>query len=202
MTHGPAEPRSAASALSDATVAATAARLFDERGFNRVTMQALADELGVAKPTLYVHHHSKAAILELICRRVLEQGDRHLDEACALPTPREQLERLLRNWLATAVSERAEYRTFWSAQNELSSQVNEHFRTWSRGAVKRLRDIVAEGQRAGSFRPELDPTIVAFDIIALIMWTPRWYRPGGRLDLDLIAEQHLLLLSGGVLPRD
>ena len=57
-----------------------AARLFAERGYERTTLEMVADELGLSKPSLYYYLKSKedilADIFQEIFQRILESAQR------------------------------------------------------------------------------------------------------------------------------
>ncbi len=55
--------RAQAAELSRTAIAATARRLFQERGYNQSTVESIAAEAGYAVQTVYFHFKSKAAIL-------------------------------------------------------------------------------------------------------------------------------------------
>jgi AcrR family transcriptional regulator len=55
--------RAQAAELSRTAIATTARRLFEERGYNQTTMEAIAADAGYAVQTVYFHFKSKAAIL-------------------------------------------------------------------------------------------------------------------------------------------
>jgi hypothetical protein len=61
-----------------------------------------------------------------------------------------------------------------------------------RGALEELK---AEGRLAEG----LDPTVSAFSIIGMVMWTNRWRRPGGRLSAAAVADGIVALALHGVL---
>lgn len=52
-----------------------AGRLFDERGYERTTMQAIADEAGVHVQTIYLAYGTKAAVLAATATRLVAGGE-------------------------------------------------------------------------------------------------------------------------------
>ena len=52
-----------------------AGRLFDERGYERTTMQAIADEAGVHVQTIYLAYGTKAAVLSATATRLVAGGE-------------------------------------------------------------------------------------------------------------------------------
>lgn len=52
-----------------------AGRLFEERGYERATMQAIADEAGVHVQTIYLAYGTKAAVLAATAARLVAGGE-------------------------------------------------------------------------------------------------------------------------------
>jgi AcrR family transcriptional regulator len=177
-----------------------AAQLFEEVGFKNVTMQDLADRLGIAKPTLYVHGRSKTAILEGIYERVLKDCEAALQEAEGLPVPGERIKEFLRGWTEVATRIQSHYQVFFNNERDLPAPAARYYRRWAEEVFHRIRDMVTDGQRVGAFRPDVDPTVVAFTVMALPNWTARWFVEG-RLTAAQIAEQQWEMLAQGLEVR-
>jgi hypothetical protein len=57
-----------------------------------------------------------------------------------------------------------------------------------------LRDGIADG----SFRGDLDVDL-AYRFMRDTVWVAvRWYRPGGTLDIDVVAQQYLSIVLNGI----
>jgi TetR/AcrR family transcriptional repressor of mexJK operon len=66
--------RSEAQAI-DQQVLDAAFECFLDAGFDRTTMEAVADRAGVSKPTLYLRHPDKIALLEAVLRERMRQWE-------------------------------------------------------------------------------------------------------------------------------
>lgn len=176
-----------------------AAVLFQNKGFQNITMEEIADELGITKPTLYVHSGSKTAILEGIFERVMREGEEALGRAEDVPVPSERLRTLIIDWTQMATSRsQAHYRVFAAHLPDLPRSSARFFLRWSGEVVERVRKMVVEGQRSGDIRPDIDPTVLAFSVLSVPNWTARWFRPDGKLSSADIAEQQWSLLWAGM----
>jgi AcrR family transcriptional regulator len=83
-------------------VAAVAQRIFLERGYNQTTMQAIAEEAGASKETLYRHFGSKEGLFAEIVREKSAQIAARLDEEITLhEMPDEVLRRVGTSLLKT-----------------------------------------------------------------------------------------------------
>ena len=65
----------------------------------------------------------------------------------------------------------------------------EHYRQL---LIQTLRD----GVTAGDFRG-IDPEFTAMAVLGMCNWTYQWFRPGGTLTAEQIAERFWSMLSGG-----
>jgi AcrR family transcriptional regulator len=61
-----------------------------------------------------------------------------------------------------------------------------------------VRETLRELDAIGRLQ-DVDPTVAAFSVIGAIMWLPQWFRPGGRLSSDEVAEEVVRLMAAGVL---
>ncbi len=75
----PTLPPAAASPVRDKIVSG-ARRRFLTTGFRGVTMDELANDLGMSKKTLYAHFTSKTALLEAVITQKIKQLDADLEE--------------------------------------------------------------------------------------------------------------------------
>ncbi len=53
----------------------------------------------------------------------------------------------------------------------------------------------------GEFRPDLDVELVYRFMRDTVWVAVRWYRPGGAMTVEAIADQYLSIVLDGILPR-
>jgi hypothetical protein len=63
---------------------------------------------------------------------------------------------------------------------------------------KVFRQVLRDGSKDGSFRPDLDPAVGAIMILSILNAVERWYRPGGRLDRLQLAREILRFCTTGL----
>lgn len=61
-----------------------ATELFLKHGFKSVTMDAISDELGISKKTIYLHFKNKTALVKQCTYSIMEQITTGIDAICAL----------------------------------------------------------------------------------------------------------------------
>jgi AcrR family transcriptional regulator len=63
--------------------------------------------------------------------------------------------------------------------------------------VRFLEDTFTEAVKQGRMRP-VDPTIVAFSFLGMVLWVYKWFKPDGRLTEDQIADGMVELFVAGL----
>ncbi|WP_178133282.1 TetR/AcrR family transcriptional regulator [Vineibacter terrae] len=182
-------------------VIATAARLFQEKGYRNTTLNDIAAALNVTKPTIYYYVQNKDEILAE-CRARVWGGITKVIQAASdsRKNGREKVELFVRSY-AEAIS--TDYgkclvmtvRDVGGAEAELRK-----YRQGLREATHVLRDIVAEGIRDGSIAP-CDPRMAAFAMYGALNWITYWYDPDGPSNPSEIGEEFVRLFRTGLKPR-
>jgi AcrR family transcriptional regulator len=175
-----------------------AARLFAERGYERTTLEMIADELGLSKPSLYYYVKSKEDVLSQIFQdvfqRVLEQAQK---EISAQMGPVERLRRLIEAYVTHACGY-PEGRALFLYESHLLSICGPQLVDLRDRFQRQVEAAVADGQRAGEFHVA-HGRLAALAIIGALHAIPLWYTPDGPLSPGEIAEQYARLLIGGMI---
>ena len=187
-------------APEEPTILRVAAVLFTTRGYRATTMDDLSEALEITKPTLYVHGRSKRDILERIIDSFVDEADRRLTEALDGSAGEGWIPVLIRSWVELAVAMRPHMFAYLNLRNEVSSDADARYNAWSESVDERVRVAVARDQARGTLRGDIDPTIIAYQLLALGNWTARWFREDGRLSLEEIIDGYMLTLNGGLGP--
>jgi TetR/AcrR family transcriptional regulator, cholesterol catabolism regulator len=181
-----------------AAILRAAAELFARNGYRATTMDEIAEEVRIAKPTLYVHMRSKPAILEGIVDELISGSEERLEAALAMSGGTEWIRVLLKVWLEHSLEMAPHLHAYLSDRRELDATAQDRFRKWSKSVDHRITAKVAEQQRAGELRDDVDPSIVAYALIALVNWTPRWFTEEGDRTVDGVVDDYWSLLSHGL----
>lgn len=122
-------------------VLATAARLFQERGFAAVSMEAIGAAAGIAGPSVYNHFGSKADLLEAVFDRGTQTLQLGLIQALATAgSPAQALEFVVRSYVTQALRPDSSLGLLYSEMVHLSTaQV--------RAARRAQREYIAEWVR-------------------------------------------------------
>jgi AcrR family transcriptional regulator len=158
---------------------AVAVTVFNERGYDGTSMEDLSRRLGISKSSIYYHVDSKEDLLTLALDRALDGLFSVADEVEAGGGPAiERLERLVRGSVSV-LADRLPYVT-------LLLRARGNTGTERRALARRrefdqiVADLVAEAERDGEIRPDVDPAITARLLFGLVNSLVEWYRPGQR----------------------
>lgn len=186
------------------TILGVAAELFESRGYRSTTMQDLADELGIAKATLYAHATSKTDVLIGIIDQWTELMVRDLDSALDHPAPAQRVRMLLRLWIQRSVTMRAQRAVFalCASHHELPPDASARYRRWEDSVQERLRQLVVLAQDVGVVRAEVNPTVAALNLIHAPSWAADRLVQPGLLSIDDAVEQILDMMIRGMFEPD
>jgi AcrR family transcriptional regulator len=189
--HGPRHVDRRGSILS------TAARLFAQRGFEATSLDAIADELGMHKATLYHYISSKQEVLY----QILVQSFGDIDEVilAVQDKSRPVIERLRHFALALARAQNNEYGRCLTmvGARPLEGDPSDKIRDFQRKLDSTVRALVKEGVGSGELNA-CDPGLVSAMLFGTLNWVPHWYRPEGRLTLDEVVNRFIDMLVHGI----
>lgn len=187
-------------ALKREAVLKAAARLFNEKGFHATSLDDVARQLNVTKPTLYHYFRSKDEVLFECCRMGLE-----MIEAAATPVPGSSasgLERLraLMEQYAEAMTMDFGMSITRTPDTALSPENRAELRRLKSQIDRAMRGVIQSGIEDGSIAP-CDVRTAAFAIAGALNAIAHWYKPGGPLAPAEIARQTADFLIQGLAPR-
>lgn len=181
-----------------ALIIRSAAHAFGRKGFHATTLDEIAADLKVTKASLYYYFSTKEELLfevhMLSMDDVLSRIERIKQETTS---PIDRLQAVITEHLRVLASD---YEGAFLLQQEYN--LPESYRL----EIVKLRDryehevlqIVEEGQRQRLFRVK-DARIAVRMMLGSINWFLRWYRAGGRLTVEEIAEAYIDFILYGLL---
>jgi AcrR family transcriptional regulator len=174
-----------------------AAQLFDERGYHRATMEDIATAVGLRKPSLYHYFRSKEEILFRIHEEFIDLIiSKHLERTKKGLTMTELLRSVMRDIVGLMDTHHSHVRVFFEHYRELPIRYQEKLEIKRNQYQAMVQATLAEGMASGEFRPG-DARLISLAVFGMCNWTYQWYRKGGPLTSDQVAEAfHQLLLDG------
>ena len=180
-------------------ILARAGELFATKGVSATTVREIGSAVGLLSGSLYHYFDSKEAMVEEIVSDFL----RDLSAAYAGiraedPDPRSCLAGLIR----------ASFHLM--AKHPYACHIYQHdfnyLRTLPRFATldamahegeQAWLDVLHEGVARGQFRPDVDPVVFYRYNRDAIFLAVRWYRPGGRYQIDELADSCITVFMEG-----
>ena len=179
-------------------IVASAATLFEQQGYATASMESIARQVGLAKPTLYHYFASKDDILfaiheefiDLLIERINERSARSL-------TPSEQLRGVVEDVLGLMRSHRGHVRVFFEHYRELPAAQQEVIRAKRDSYESVVTGIIESGIATGQLRP-VHPRLLSLAMFGMTNWAYQWYRADGPLDVPDLAAVFWGILADGI----
>lgn len=179
------------------------AALFDRVGYHKASMQMLADEVGLGKPTLYHYFPSKTAILFAMHDAHMNALLAGLEGEGASNDPLGRLRAACIDILRQIAEHPGYVRAFMDHYEDLEGSMRNHIREQRNAYFQRVRGIIRQGIEGGQFR-SVDPDLTTFGFLGMCNWAYKWYPPMAKRKTpeevaDAICQPFFqgLSLSGG-----
>ena len=183
-------------------IVAHAERVFRERGFRKVTIEELCADLGMSKRTFYRHFPDRdALVVAVVVERVeshvpaiLENltSDRPVDEILT-----RHFDLLIQNVLANVPMQ------MMVDVQVLMPELWDRIDQFRSGAVSIITELLRRGQKEGTIRPDIDPTVAGKLIQGILtnVAHPRFMAEQGLSFDQFITTFKDLLLQGVLVPE-
>jgi AcrR family transcriptional regulator len=166
---------------------AVAVAVFIERGYEATSMDELAQRAGVTKSAIYHHVPGKEELLRLAVDRALDGLFAVTGEPAATTGPAiARLEHVVRGSVRVLTDELPFVTLLLRVRGNTEVE---------RAALERRRefdrvvsDLVRAAEEEGSVRPDVDPSLIGRLLFGTVNSLAEWYRPGGPLSADEVAD--------------
>lgn len=166
------------------TVAVT---VFNERGYDGTSMEDLSRRLGIAKSSIYYHVDGKEDLLRMALDRALDGLFSVVAQVREREAPAiDRLEDLVRGSVAV-LADRLPYVTLLLRARG-NTGIERRALARRREFDRIVADLVAEAERDGDIRPDVDPAVTARLLFGMVNSLVEWYRPGRRRSGDGLAD--------------
>jgi AcrR family transcriptional regulator len=165
------------------------ADLFDAGSYHRATMQMLADQVGLGKPTLYHYFRSKTDILYAIHQQHIAALIDGLDsEQRRGASPDQLLVHACRDILDEIAKHPGYVRAFFEHYTELDEPKRAEIRRRRQEYFGKICGIIKAGVAAGAFR-KCDIELTAYGFLGMCSWAYQWYPAmPGKIPTQKLAE--------------
>jgi len=180
----------------------TAARLFQQRGYDATSMNDVAAALKLSKGGLYHHFQSKDEILYEIMNHAMEiTQERVLNPVRGIADPVERLRALIRLHIEVVLSPRDREITVMLHENHpLPPALRKRINARKKDYIHFLENLMAEVQKEAQkeSKGRVSPRAAAFALLGMINWIYQWYKPEGELQTQNLIPQFTDLIFGGI----
>jgi TetR/AcrR family transcriptional regulator, cholesterol catabolism regulator len=185
-----------------AEICRTAAQIIRDQGYDATSVNEIARALGITKAGLYHYISSKEALLFEIMSFGMDQIEAEVvAPLVGVSDPEERLRQILIRHATIATRAHGAVAQLADEIRALPTPLRRKIQQRTRDYFHLVRDTLAELRTAGRLR-DVDLTVAAFTLLGMILWTPRWFRQGGRLTSEQVAAEVAQIAMAGLLrPR-
>jgi TetR/AcrR family transcriptional regulator, cholesterol catabolism regulator len=180
-----------------------AGAVFYEKSYHAATMQDIADRAGILKAGLYYYFRSKEDILfelsagEESVRRV--ENYITVDAALEDQSPPSRLQTFVRLWMeSTAAARNPKFVAVEREYRQLSPPRLKETLALRRRLPSLLESIIRSGVDSGHFRKNINVSVTAKNISAILTDLFVWYRADGPAAVTDLIEWHLEFIMAGL----
>lgn len=174
-----------------------AERVFSRAGYAAASMDDIAVEAAVGKPTLYRYFASKDALFLAVFEEALDDLDQRIVRvASASGAPAERLRAIVAALVPFFRQQFATWRDLGAGGVDVEQSRRRLLRARRNAIEAQIADVITAGERDGAFRPGIART--AAHVLVGAVWGGATATPGS--DASLVEAITDLFLNGVVVP--
>ncbi len=171
--------------------------VFNKHGYDATSMGVLAENLGISKSAIYHHVPSKEDLLRLALEEALGALEGILAESGAASGAADaRLEFVLRRTVAVLTDKLPFVTLLLRLRGNTDMERDALGRR--RGFDRRVAGLIADAQRDGALRRDIDPRTITRLLFGTINSIVEWYKPGGPLTAERLADDVITMVFGGL----
>jgi AcrR family transcriptional regulator len=181
-----------------AAVLRAAIELFNRKGYDATSIGDVAEELGVTKSAVYHHVPSKEHLLSEALDEALEELEAAVSAAAAADgSAYDRLRGLVRRSVEVLVDHQPAVTLLLRVHGNGATEQAALARR--RRLDARLAALVRQAAEEGALRGDLDPDLVSRLLFGMVNSLVEWYRPGGPLSDEQVADAVTALAFDGLV---
>jgi AcrR family transcriptional regulator len=166
-----------------------AAEIFSRRGYRATTMNEIAAEVGLSKPTLYHYFHNKEELLIRLYEDVMNESlATALLIAKTVPAPLEALRQLIAYRVRYTCENQAIHKVFFEEEEELPAHLLDTVVDRRRQFEDVMKDLVARHLAASGRTLQTSETVFVNTCLGAANWVYKWYAPNGPLEPEQLGK--------------
>jgi AcrR family transcriptional regulator len=179
----------------------TAARLFQQQGYDATSMNDVAAALKLSKGGLYHHFQSKDEILFHIMSHAMEiTEERVINVVRRIDGAEERLRTLIRLHIQVVLSpEDREITVMLHENHPLPPALRRKINGRKKDYLHFVEHLIADVQRKRNSQSSVTPRAAALALVGMINWIYQWYKPDGPLTGDALVTQYTDIFFHGAV---
>jgi AcrR family transcriptional regulator len=175
--------------------------LFATKGFRGTSIRDIANAMGMSISNIYHYFGSKEGLLLAILQHSSESLVRDLRETAELNIPPvERFRKLIETHIKLSGRYNNEAKIFFLDEEHLSEEGAQVNRSIQREIYTIYMNVVRELSDLGIIKVR-NLSVLVFNILGVINWQLRWYRPAGALSLSDVGREISNFILYGALGR-
>ena len=184
---------------TEISILKSAAKIFAERGYDKATLQQIADAVGIKKGSLYYYIQGKEDLLFRIADSMIEHWIKELRRVVHQPLePQEKLREVIKAHVNLLAGDFERLCVFLHEYKSLKSEWRNKIVVKRDDYERLFENVIADGIEKGCFWPS-DVKMVSLAILGMCNWLYQWYSSSGKLSIDEIASIFSNLILQGLL---
>ena len=177
-------------------------QLLSEKGYDLMTMDDVADAVGVAKGSLYKHFSSKEKLAGAVLSRLLRETLERLEAMPAEWTAGRKLEEVLRWSLQHRLRGGVPHLPSTSVSFQRSLLLNLEYMGLAIRVNKRFKELVAKAREGGEISAQVPDEVIIYTLYSRSCDpTVEFLKQDGKLSHEQIVEAMVAATFGGLSKR-
>lgn len=177
----------------------TASHLFEERGYNAVTMRDIAKAMDIKAASLYNHISGKQEILSSIILDVARKFTIGMAKLLAEDsTSLEKIEKTIQLHIEITVHNSEGLAALNNDWMHLQNEDLSGFVKMRDDYEENFRKIIKQGIEDGELKPN-HPEVILFSILSTLRNLYLWYQKRGKLDINILKKDMVSVLIKGII---
>lgn len=172
--------------------------LLSEKGYDLMTMDDVAEQVGIAKGSLYKHFASKEKLAASVMVRLLRETTKQLDAMAAEWSPGRKLEEILRWSLRYRLAGGVPHLPSTSRALQRSMMLNLDYLAVAITVNRRFYALVAEARKNGELADAIPDDVIVYTLYSRSCDpTVEFLRRDGKMTYEEITEAMVAATFGG-----
>ena len=182
-----------------------AAKVLADEGYAGMTLQDVADEIGIYAASIYYYFPSREDLVREVAFMALEKFQGVISEALdVLPpgaSPLDRVKEAIRSTVGMYTSQDQYFIAYERIVGQVPQPLAAELRERRLDIRKLWIELLEQSQKSGQIGREVDLKLLRFIILGATHWVSQWYAPNGGRGPDEIAETYINIILNGATPR-